>query len=428
MTVSLLHAFTSPVIDAGNPEEVGPNEWNAEHVLTQADARLLGRNEGTDGATRELTPTEAKTLLAISQSDVSGLVAALAALQPLDSDLTAIAALATTSYGRSLLTLANTAALAAELSSAYQPLDADLTAIAALTTTAYGRAFLALADAAAARTALALGTSAIVDTGTSGTKVALTDGANTWSATQSFTVAPLPTSNDGAALGSTSYKWSDVWLASGAVVNFDSGNVTITHAAGQLTQTGLVVFNTGTATSGLNMMRFVKTRSSSYAGAFRFEDIGGLTGDSGGGAFWRGLLTLGPGYTNPSGGANVFPISSFYWEFNTLSAPSTRNFVWDAGNIAAGAEPNFVIRIKNATQVTIKHSSAGVDFVGPITIGVYTVATLPTGASGMQAFASNLRVFDGAGVQEGAGAGTGGLCTHNGTAWKIAGTNITAVA
>lgn len=32
-----------------------------------------------------------------------------------------------------------------------QPLDSDLTAIAALTTTAYGRAFLALANAAAAR-------------------------------------------------------------------------------------------------------------------------------------------------------------------------------------------------------------------------------------------------------------------------------------
>lgn len=38
----------------------------------------------------------------------------------------------------------------------YQPLDADLTAIAALATTAYGRAFLALANAAAARTALEL--------------------------------------------------------------------------------------------------------------------------------------------------------------------------------------------------------------------------------------------------------------------------------
>lgn len=84
------------------------------------------------------------------------------AFQPLDSDLTAIAALSTTTYGRSLLTLANATALAAEVDSffltpaegnaAYQPLDSDLTAIAALTTTTFGRALLTLADAAAART------------------------------------------------------------------------------------------------------------------------------------------------------------------------------------------------------------------------------------------------------------------------------------
>lgn len=42
----------------------------------------------------------------------------------------------------------------AEGNAAYQPLDSDLTAIAALVTTSYGRALLALADAAAGRTAL----------------------------------------------------------------------------------------------------------------------------------------------------------------------------------------------------------------------------------------------------------------------------------
>lgn len=85
--------------------------------------------------------------------------AAQAASQPLDSDLTAIAALTTTAYGRGLLALANAAALAAEIDSffltptegdaAYQPLDSDLTAIAALTTTSYGRGLLALASQAA---------------------------------------------------------------------------------------------------------------------------------------------------------------------------------------------------------------------------------------------------------------------------------------
>lgn len=46
-----------------------------------------------------------------------------------------------------------------------QPLDADLTAIAGLVTTAYGRGLLTVANAAAARTALELGTAALKATG-----------------------------------------------------------------------------------------------------------------------------------------------------------------------------------------------------------------------------------------------------------------------
>jgi len=55
---------------------------------------------------------------------------------------------------RLLATLRTTANdLATALPLTYQPLDSDLTAIAALATTSYGRAFLTLANAAAARTA-----------------------------------------------------------------------------------------------------------------------------------------------------------------------------------------------------------------------------------------------------------------------------------
>lgn len=132
------------------------------------------------GTDKKITLAELGTALGA----VGGLAttsAVAAGYQPLDSDLTAIAALTTTSYGRALLALADAAALrtAAGLGTAatvdtgtgssnvptksqadtlYQPLDSDLTAIAALTTTSYGRALLELANLAALQALLGTGT------------------------------------------------------------------------------------------------------------------------------------------------------------------------------------------------------------------------------------------------------------------------------
>jgi hypothetical protein len=63
--------------------------------------------------------------------------------------------------------------------SGYQPLDSDLTAIAALTTTSYGRGFLVLADAAAGRTALGLGSLATQSGTFSGTSSGINTGDQT---------------------------------------------------------------------------------------------------------------------------------------------------------------------------------------------------------------------------------------------------------
>lgn len=58
-------------------------------------------------------------------------------------------------------------------------------------------------------------------------------------------------SSDGGALGSTSKMWSDLFVASGAVLNFNNGDVTITHSADTLTVAGgnLVGLGATTATT-----------------------------------------------------------------------------------------------------------------------------------------------------------------------------------
>lgn len=50
--------------------------------------------------------------------------------------------------------------------------------------------------------------------------------------------AVLPATSDGAALGNTSLMWSDLFLASGAVVNFNNGDMTLTHSVDTLTVAG----------------------------------------------------------------------------------------------------------------------------------------------------------------------------------------------
>jgi hypothetical protein len=57
-------------------------------------------------------------------------------------------------------------------------------------------------------------------------------GALVFGTSPGFTTAANPVSNDGASLGISGTAWSDLFLASGAVINWDAGNVTLTHTTG----------------------------------------------------------------------------------------------------------------------------------------------------------------------------------------------------
>lgn len=128
--------------------------------------------------------------------------------------------------GASISGYATTAAVAA----GYQPLDADLTSIAALTTTSHGRSLLTGADAAASRTALGLGTLA-TQSGTISNYLTSATAASTYAPIESPTFTGTPTVPGYAALLGADFT-GDVTtsgvLTAGSVILTASGfNVTI---------------------------------------------------------------------------------------------------------------------------------------------------------------------------------------------------------
>lgn len=102
-------------------------------------------------------------------------------------------------------------------------------------------------------------------------------GATLMVATTSLTSASiLASSNDSGALGASGTAFSDLFLASGAVINFNAGNYTITHSAGLLTTNGnLSLTTSGILTTGTIELGAASdtTLSRSSAGVLAVEGV-----------------------------------------------------------------------------------------------------------------------------------------------------------
>lgn len=57
MTISLKHAFQSAKGDGPDPTRVQPSNWNAEHTITMATGKMLGRATVGTGAVEEIDST-----------------------------------------------------------------------------------------------------------------------------------------------------------------------------------------------------------------------------------------------------------------------------------------------------------------------------------------------------------------------------------
>lgn len=77
---------------------------------------------------------------------------------------------------------------------------------------------------------------------TNATSVVTVGGAQTLTSkvltAATITTSLVPTSNDGAALGSTTNQFSDLFLAEGGVINFDNGDLTLTQTGNELVLAG----------------------------------------------------------------------------------------------------------------------------------------------------------------------------------------------
>jgi len=136
-------------------------------------------------------------------------------------------------------------------------------------------------------------------------------------------------------------------------------------------------------------------------------------------------------YTAPSNGFNpaVQGESIDPDDWNTTLADLETALTESVYTGGLGATDNAVLRTDGTdtkkaqgSGVTINDSDQ-VAGVATMTLDSYTVGTLPTGAAGMIAYAS-----DGRKNGEGGGAGTGVVVFHDGTAWRACDTGATAAA
>jgi len=107
--------------------------------------------------------------------------------------------------------------------------------------TGYGLALLGTTDRCIIGCNLNNNTAGAVLNTASGTNNLVKDIASYQLPTTAFSGNITPKTNDGAAIGSTALQWSDLFLASGGVINIANGNYTVTHTSGVLTFSGAVL-------------------------------------------------------------------------------------------------------------------------------------------------------------------------------------------
>ena len=163
--------------------------------------------------------------------------------------------------------------------------------------------------------------------------------------------ALTPGTSDGIALGTTSLMWSDLFLASGAVLNFNNGNVTMTHSADTLTVVGATV--AFTASTAVTVSNDLKLASDSAVLGFGADNDTTLTHTDGTGLTLNSTnkLTFGDAasFIQQSADGTLTIDGEAIIDLNA----STRVDV--SGDLKVGSN----IELGNASDTTLARSAAG---------------------------------------------------------------------
>ena len=169
-----------------------------------------------------------------------------------------------------------------------------------------------------------------------------------------------------------------------------------------------------------DVLLFQKTRDSANAARYGFTDVGGLTTDSNGGAFWRGFHFAAPGITDGAAVAQ-FPRFAIAAETETLTNPSTRRWLLDAGNDSATSRYSIVMRTAGTDRLII-------DGGGNAALGWTTTSVGTLSISGPQVgtAASDIGIIERLRSGTGNAQGIDILNIRNsaGSDWTTAGTRI----